>query len=58
MFVPNCMSPEIINQNPAMTYQSDIWSLGMILIEMITLDIPYNECSSYEEIINNVIKIV
>jgi serine/threonine protein kinase len=54
MFVPNCMSPEIINQNSTMTYKSDIWSLGMILIEMITLDIPYNECSSYEEIINNV----
>ncbi len=55
MFVPNCMSPEIINQNHALSYKTDIWSLGMVLIEMITLDVPYNECSTYEEIINNVI---
>jgi serine/threonine protein kinase len=48
------MSPEIINQNHALTCKTDVWSLGMVLIEMITLDVPYNECSTYEEIINNV----
>ena len=53
MFAPNCMSPELV-QNLALTEKSDIWSVGMILIEIITLEIPYNECSLNEDIINNV----
>lgn len=39
-FLPYCMSPELIAHNKA-TVKSDIYSLGMVILEMVTMDCPY-----------------
>jgi len=49
------MSPEIINNNGNLTEKSDIYSLGMVLLEMITVEIPYSDISDSKEIIKKVI---
>jgi len=53
-FQPNCMSPEIINNTGKLTEKSDIYSLGMVLLEMITLEKPYSEINDPNEVIKNV----
>ena len=56
MFSPNYMSPELISQNKNLNEKSDIYSLGMMIIEIITLEIPYSECHSEKEIKNKILK--
>ena len=48
------MSPEIINNTNNLTEKSDIYSLGMVLLEMITLEKPYSEISDPNEVIQYV----
>lgn len=49
------MSPEVIEGH--YTTKADIYSLGMTIIEMITLEIPYKECGGIVmKIYDNVIK--
>lgn len=36
--------------------KSDIYSFGMVLLEMCTQSIPYQECSGYQEIYNCILK--
>ena len=42
------MAPELLNQDYTETV--DIYSFGMCLLEMATLEIPYSECRNAEEI--------
>jgi serine/threonine protein kinase len=42
------MAPEVIN-GAKYTQQADIWSYGMLLYEIITLQAPYSEESNHEE---------
>ena len=56
MFTPNYMSPELISQNKNLNEKSDIYSLGMMIIEIITLEIPYSECHNEKEVKNKILK--
>ncbi len=56
MFSPNYMSPELISQNKNLNEKSDIYSLGMMIIEIITLEIPYSECHNEKEVKNKILK--
>jgi len=40
---PNWMAPEVLkaSQDGAYTFAVDIWSFGMVLYEMLTLNVPY-----------------
>lgn len=44
------MSPERLTNKPY-SYNADIWSLGVIALEMINLDYPFN-CKSFVELIS------
>lgn len=44
------MSPERLANLPYTT-TADIWSLGIILLEMVMLKYPFNECRSYIELL-------
>jgi serine/threonine protein kinase len=53
IFQPNFMSPEMIfNKN--INEKSDLYSLGMTIIEIITLEIPYCDCDSTSQIIQKI----
>lgn len=53
IFQPNFMSPEMIfNKN--INEKSDLYSLGMTIIEIITLEIPYCDCESTSQIIQKI----
>jgi serine/threonine protein kinase len=39
----NYMSPEIVNQQKDYTYKIDIWSLGCVIYELITLEKLFND---------------
>jgi hypothetical protein len=41
----NCLAPEILNKS-GITDKSDVYSLGMVLIEMLSLEIPFDEIHS------------
>ncbi|XP_054776721.1 probable serine/threonine-protein kinase WNK11 [Prosopis cineraria] len=49
---PEFMAPELYEEN--YTEKVDIYSFGMCLLEMITLDIPYSECDSVAKIYKKV----
>ena len=51
VFEYNFLAPEIIIKNES-NEKSDIYSLGMLIIEIITLEIPYSECEDENEVIN------
>ncbi len=53
-FQPNCMSPEIIEKSGDLTEKSDIYSLGIVLLEMITVEKPYTEVTDPNEVIKKV----
>ena len=44
------MSPERL-ANKKYTTTADIWALGMILLELITLEYPFKECKSYIDLL-------
>ena len=56
------MAPEVVkNQSggpssPAYTPKADVWSLGMVLFEMIELTLPYREASNHLETIAWIVK--
>lgn len=50
LFPLNCMCPELIT-TLKVNDKSDIYSLGMVIIEIITLEIPYADVDTEEEII-------
>ena len=49
LFPLNCMCPELIT-TLKVNDKSDIYSLGMVIIELITLEIPYSDVDTEEEI--------
>ena len=49
LFPLNCMCPEMIT-TLKVNDKSDIYSLGMVIIEVITLEIPYSDVDTEEEI--------
>lgn len=49
---PEFMAPELYEEN--YTEQVDIYSFGMCVLEMVTLEIPYNECDSVAKIYRKV----
>lgn len=49
---PEYMAPELYEEN--YTEQVDIYSFGMCLIEMVTLEIPYSECENVIQIYRKV----
>ena len=51
LFPLNCMCPELIT-TLKVNDKSDIYSLGMVIIEIITLEIPYADVDTEEEIIH------
>ena len=50
LFPLNCMCPKLIT-TLKVNDKSDIYSLGMVIIEIITLEIPYADVDTEEEII-------
>lgn len=40
---PSWMAPEVISGDSDYSYPADIWSFGMVLYELMTLKLPYNE---------------
>lgn len=53
---PMYMSPEQIKDSKHIDYRSDIYSLGVILYQMLTKTYPY-EVSSYEELVYKIINV-
>ena len=49
---PEFMAPELFEEN--YTEQVDIYSYGMCVLEMATLEIPYSECDSIAKIYRKV----
>ncbi|XP_020594048.1 probable serine/threonine-protein kinase WNK11 [Phalaenopsis equestris] len=49
---PEFMAPELYDEN--YTEQVDIYSFGMCVLEMVTLEIPYSECDSVAKIYRKV----
>lgn len=49
---PEFMAPELYEEN--YTEQVDIYSFGMCVLEMVTLEIPYSECDSVAKIYRKV----
>ncbi|KDO32600.1 STE/STE7 protein kinase [Saprolegnia parasitica CBS 223.65] len=49
------MSPERI-QNQPYDYTCDIWSLGLVLVESATGRYPFENCSSYIDIVQSIIE--
>ncbi|XP_078435558.1 putative serine/threonine-protein kinase WNK11 [Wolffia australiana] len=50
---PEFMAPEIYEEN--YTEKVDIYSFGMCVLEMVTMEIPYKECDSVAKIYKKVI---
>jgi len=46
------MAPELYEEN--YTEMVDIYSFGMLVLEMVTLEIPYSECDSVAKIYKKV----
>ncbi|CAE6414014.1 unnamed protein product [Rhizoctonia solani] len=38
-------APELLSENPVKTKQSDLYALGMTILEVMTGTIPYPECT-------------
>lgn len=51
----NCVAPEILKKT-SVSEKSDIYSLGMVLIEMLTLEIPFNEMPTQIKIREKIIE--
>lgn len=49
---PEFMAPELYDED--YTEMVDIYSFGMCVLEMVTLEIPYNECDSVAKIYKKV----
>lgn len=49
---PEYMAPELYEED--YTEQVDIYSFGMCVLEMVTLEIPYSECDSIAKIYKKV----
>lgn len=48
---PRWMAPELLIGEEIVSPQSDIWSLGMVMLEIFTLDIPFSELKGYPQVI-------
>eukprot|EP01130_Rhizamoeba_saxonica_P001293 TRINITY_DN11172_c0_g1_i1.p1 TRINITY_DN11172_c0_g1~~TRINITY_DN11172_c0_g1_i1.p1 ORF type:complete len:462 (-),score=111.47 TRINITY_DN11172_c0_g1_i1:38-1423(-) len=44
---PDYMAPEVVSQTGSYSKKVDIWSLGMLLFELITLHRPYHDVNFY-----------
>eukprot|EP01129_Flabellula_baltica_P015919 TRINITY_DN8273_c0_g1_i1.p1 TRINITY_DN8273_c0_g1~~TRINITY_DN8273_c0_g1_i1.p1 ORF type:complete len:447 (-),score=108.76 TRINITY_DN8273_c0_g1_i1:39-1379(-) len=44
---PDYMAPEVVSQTGSYTNKVDIWSFGMVLFELLTLDRPYQDVNFY-----------
>lgn len=49
---PEFMAPELYDEN--YTEQIDIYSFGMCVLEMVTLEVPYSECDNVAKIYKKV----
>ncbi|KAG2764630.1 hypothetical protein PC129_g12721 [Phytophthora cactorum] len=49
------MAPERV-QNEPYDYKSDIWSLGLVLIECATLTFPYANARSYIDVVQSIVE--
>ncbi|KAJ4830379.1 putative serine/threonine-protein kinase wnk11 [Turnera subulata] len=49
---PEYMAPELFEEN--YTEAVDIYSFGMCLLELVTMEIPYTECKTFLQIYNSV----
>ncbi len=49
------MSPERIRSVPY-SYASDIWSLGLVLLECVTNRYPYPECKTYIDMVQTILE--
>jgi len=48
---PRWMAPELLIGEEIVSPQSDIWSLGMVILEIFTLDIPFSDLKGYPQVI-------
>ena len=55
LFPLNCMCPELIT-TMKVNEKSDIYSLGMVIIEVITLEIPYSDLDTEKELMDKKIR--
>lgn len=39
------MAPELVSDPTRVSEKADVWSLGMVLWEMLTLQVPFNDLS-------------
>ena len=49
---PIYMSPEVLSKNSDYDYQVDLWSLGLVLFEMLFGKNIYEECTNLEDLLN------
>ncbi|KLO16659.1 kinase-like protein [Schizopora paradoxa] len=48
---PRWMAPELLIGEEIVSPQSDVWSLGMVMLEIFTLDIPFCDLKGYPQVI-------
>jgi len=51
---PEFMAPEFYDENVHYTFKVDIYAFGMCLLEMITQETPYKECTNIPQIYTKV----
>jgi WNK lysine deficient protein kinase len=52
---PEFMAPEVYGE--AYDELADVYSFGMCVLEMLTIEYPYSECSNPVQIYNNVVSV-
>jgi len=52
---PMYMAPEILNRDPHDARRADIWSLGVVLYQMLVGDSPWSEAESLDDLLDLVI---
>jgi len=52
---PMYMAPEVLNRDPHDPRRADVWSMGVILYQMLVGDSPWSEAESLDDLLDLVI---